>query len=194
MSPPMRIGIIDGHPDGDPARYCHALADAYAEGARQAGHEVRLLRLADLDFPILMDRAGWEAPHTSSDLMDAQDLVAWSQHLMIVYPLWLGAAPARLKALLEQIFRPGFAFKPGKVMTGRLTGRSARIIVTMGMPAFVYRLWFGAHGLKALKRNVLAFVGIRPIRDTLIGNIEGLPPARRQAWLEQVQALGARGR
>lgn len=190
----MRIGIIDGHPDGDPARFCHALADAYADGARQAGHEVRLLRLADLDFPILLDRVSWEAPHACSDLTDAQDLVAWAEHLVIVHPLWLGAQPARLKALFEQVFRPGFAFKAGRAMTGRLTGRSARIIVTMGMPALVYRLWFGAHGLHALKRNVLAFVGIRPIRDTLIGNIEGLTLEGRKAWLSSVKALGARGR
>jgi hypothetical protein len=62
------------------------------------------------------------------------------------------------------------------------------------MPAAAFRLWFGAHGLKALKRNILAFVGIRPVRDTLIGNIEGLRPERLQAWLASVEALGARGR
>lgn len=190
----MRIGILDGHPDGDPARYCHALAEAYAAGARRGGHEVRLLRLADLDFPVLLDRASWDAPHACPDLTEAQDLVAWSEHLVIVHPLWLGGQPARLRALLEQVFRPGFAFKAGQAMSGRLAGRSARIIVTMGMPAVLYRLWFGAHGLKALRRNILTFVGIRPVRDTLIGNVEGLPPQRRQAWLSSVEALGVRGR
>lgn len=190
----MRIGIIDGHPDRDPSRFCHALADAYAEGARQAEHKVRLLRLADLDFPILLDRASWEAPHTCPDLAEVQALVAWSEHLMIVHPLWLGAAPARLKALFEQVFRPGFAFGAGKAMSARLIGRSARIIVTMGMPAPVYRLWFGAHGLRVLKRSILGFVGFRPIRDTLIGGIESLTPARRQAWLASVRTLGSRGR
>lgn len=190
----MRVGIIDGHPDGDPARFCHAVVDAYAHGAEQAGHEVRMLRLADLDFPTLLDRASWQAPHTCADVAGAQDLVAWAEHLVIVHPLWLGAQPARLKALLEQLFRPGYAFRAEGAMRGRLTGRSARIIVTMGMPALAYRLWFGAHGLKALKRNILNFVGIRPVRDTLIGNIEGLKPERRQAWLAAVEALGARAR
>ena len=190
----MRIGIIDGHPDGDPARFCHAVADAYADGARQVGHEVRLLRLADLDFPILQDRNTWEAPHACPDLAAAQALVAWAEHLVIVHPLWLGTEPARLKALLEQMFRPGFAFRTGRAMTARLTGRSAHIIVTMGMPAPVYRFWFGAHGLKALKRNILAFVGIRPIRDTLIGDIEGLTQEGRKGWLSSIKALGARGR
>lgn len=190
----MRIGIIDGHPDGDAARFCHALADAYAGGAREAGHEVRLLRLADLEIPFLLDRASWEAPHACRDLAQAQDLVAWSEHLTIVHPLWLGAAPARLKALFEQVFRPGFAFGTGRTMSARLTGRSARIIVTMGMPATVYRVWFGGHGVKALKRGILAFVGFRPIRDTLIGGIESLPAGRRQAWLSSVRRLGSRGR
>ena len=50
---PRRILIIVGHPDGSPKRLCRALADAYAEGARSAGHEVRLLDIATLDFPIL---------------------------------------------------------------------------------------------------------------------------------------------
>lgn len=190
----MRIGIIDGHPDGDAARFCHAVADAYAGGAREAGHEVRLLRLADLEVPVLLDRASWEAPHACRDLADAQDLVAWSEHLMIVHPLWLGTAPARLKALFEQVFRPGFAFGTGRALTARLTGRSARIIVTMGMPAPVYRFWFGGHGLRTLRRSILAFVGFQPIRDTLIGGIESLAPARREAWLSSVRRLGFRGR
>jgi len=65
--------------------------------------------------------------------------------------------------------------------------------VTMGMPALAHRFWFGGHGLNALKRNILGFVGIRPIRDTLIGNIEGLTPEGRKAWLSSVKALGTRG-
>jgi hypothetical protein len=28
---PKRIANIDGHPDPDRARFCHALADAYAQ-------------------------------------------------------------------------------------------------------------------------------------------------------------------
>lgn len=47
--------------------------------------------------------------------------------------------PALLKGFLEQVARPGFAFKkmPGETAFGHkgLTGRSARVIVTMGMPA-----------------------------------------------------------
>ena len=48
----------------------------------------------------------------------------------------------------------------------------------MGMPAFIYRWYFGAHGLKSLERSIPCFVGIRPIRETLIGMIGGLSEAK----------------
>ncbi|HYA39035.1 MAG TPA: NAD(P)H-dependent oxidoreductase [Candidatus Methylomirabilis sp.] len=60
------------------------------------------------------------------------------------YPLWGGDVPALLKAFCEQAFRPGFTFKmePGKMGNKLLTGKSARIVVTMGMPPFFYRWYF----------------------------------------------------
>lgn len=54
------ILIIDGHPDPDPRRFCHALADAYETGARQAGHSVQRINIAQLEFPLLRKRSDWE--------------------------------------------------------------------------------------------------------------------------------------
>jgi putative NADPH-quinone reductase len=64
----------------------------------------------------------------------------------------------------------------------------------MGMPALIYRWYFGAHSLKSLERNVLRFVGIRPIRETLIGGVEAIGDAKRRDWLERLRALGREGR
>ena len=75
---------------------------------------------------------------------------------------------------------------------GRLKGRTARLIVTMGMPAFVYRGFYLSHSLEALRRNILGFVGIGPTRTTLIGNIEMLADDRCRQWLEKASALGRR--
>jgi len=74
-----------------------------------------------------------------------------------------------------------------------LKGRSARIVVTMGMPALVYRWYFGAHGLKSLERSILRFVGIKPIKETLIGMIGAAYEAKRKAWLQKLLALGCKG-
>jgi putative NADPH-quinone reductase len=185
-----RITIIDGHPDPNTARLCHALADAYGDGAVAAGHDVRQLTLAELDIPLLRTRRDWEDGKPAPDVQAVQEAVQWADHLVIIYPLWLGSMPALLKALFEQALRPGFATqKELSISAGLLKGKSARIIVTMGMPAFVYRWFFGAHSLKSLERNILKFVGIRPIAETLIGNVEsgGNLPAK---WIARVNRLG----
>ncbi len=51
---PKRILVILGHPRR--ASFCGALADAYAEGAKAGGREVRVISLGSLSFdPILHD-------------------------------------------------------------------------------------------------------------------------------------------
>jgi putative NADPH-quinone reductase len=195
---PRRIVVIQGHPDRSERHLCHALADAYAEGAQRSGHEVRHVAVAELDFPLLRSATAWQGADVIRDIQEAQNAVAWADHLVIVYPLWLGTMPAILKGFMEQLFRPGFAFSreesSGAMGRKLLTGKSARIIVTMGMPAFFYRWFFRAHSLKSLERNILKFVGIRPVRTTLFGLVEGVSTARRERWLNRVRALGNRGR
>ena len=191
-----RIAIIQGHPDAHAGHFCHALADSYADGARQAGYHVHRVDVARLDFPLLRTREDWETAPPPESIRGAQAAIAEATHLVILYPLWLGSLPALLKGFLEQALRPGFAI--GTVRGGNrwdklLGGRSARIVVTMGMPAFVYRWFFGAHSLKSLERNILRFCGIGPIRETLIGNVEGCGAKARARWLQRLHSLGARG-
>ncbi|MGQ0509789.1 MAG: NAD(P)H-dependent oxidoreductase [Betaproteobacteria bacterium] len=193
----MNIVLIQGHPEAGGGRFCHALAAAYAEGAEAAGHSVRKIDVAELSFPLLRSQREWSTGEVPPDIAQAQESIRWAQHIVILYPMWLGEMPALLKGFLEQVLRPGFgtsAVEDGQHWTRLLTGRSARIVVTMGMPALAYRLWFGAHSLRSLKRNVLAFCGIGPLRDTLIGNVEGCGAAARGRWLEKLRALGREGR
>ncbi|MDL5034592.1 NAD(P)H-dependent oxidoreductase [Pelomonas sp. APW6] len=190
-----RILILQGHPDAGAPHLCHALAEAYAAGAREAGHELRQLDVARLDFPLLRSQQDWEHGTLPEGLRQAQDDIAWAQHLLIVFPLWLGEMPALLKGFLEQVARPGFAFKAeGGNPFGRkgLQGRSARVLVTMGMPALVYRYYFRAHSLKSLERNILGFVGIAPIHETLIGMVGQMSAAQAQAHQEKLRRLGQR--
>jgi putative NADPH-quinone reductase len=176
MMGPMskRILIIDGHPDPAPQRYIHAIAAAYGNEARSAGHEVRTITVANLKFPVLRARADFECIATCPIIEQIQGDLTWCEHVVMIYPLWLGSLPALFKALLEQVFRPFFVLvtpAPGGPVKKWLRGKSVRIIVTMMMPALVYRWYFGAHSLKCLKRNVLSFCGMRPIRSHVIGSV-----------------------
>jgi len=191
------IVIIQGHPDAAVRHYGHALADEYAKGAEDGGHEVRHIEVAQLEFPILRTKDDFEKGVAPEAIKQAQATISWADHLVILYPLWLGSMPALLKAFFEQAFRPGFAFKygeAGRVPKKCLTGKSARIVVTMGMPAFVYRWIFLAHSLKNLERNILGSSGIGPISSTLIGSIEGMTEKQRAAWLDEMRGLGDIGK
>ena len=184
-----RILIVQGHPDPAGGHLCHALADAYAAGAAEAGHAVRRIEVARLEFPLLRSKAEFDQGKPPVAILEGQNAIEWAEHIVFLYPLWLGTMPALLKAWLEQALRPGFAFDlSGQGWKTRLKGRSARVIVTMGMPAFVYRWFFLAHGLKAVERNILKFVGLKPVRHTIIGNVEA--PSRGARWIEQVRRLG----
>ncbi|WP_309679393.1 NAD(P)H-dependent oxidoreductase [Polaromonas sp.] len=192
-----RIVLIDGHPDPASSHLVHALADAYAQGASQAGHKVRRVRVAQLDFPLLRSQQQWEHGQLPEALEQAQMDIAWAQHLVLFFPLWLGDMPALLKGFLEQVARPGFAFRAeGLNPMGRkaLTGRSARVVVTMGMPALVYRWYFRAHSVKSLERNILGFVGIAPVDETLIGMVDRLGPDGVRDWTVKLGKLGALAR
>lgn len=190
----MKILLIQGHPDPRGGHFGHALADAYAQAAKDMGHDVRSIEVARLEVPLLRHAGEWEEGAPAPAVRQAQEDIAWAEHLVIVFPLWLGDMPALLKAFFEQVLRPGFAIgkaAPGRMWTKLLKGRSARIIVTMGMPAFFYRIYYRAHSVKSLKRNILEFCGVSPVRASLIGTIDA--EGSRELWLAKIQALGRKG-
>jgi putative NADPH-quinone reductase len=190
------IAIIQGHPDPRGNHFGNALADAYEESAAEAGYEVSRIDVAKLDFPLLRSKDDFEKGTPPDSIRQAQDTIDQSEHIVIFYPLWLGSMPAILKGFLEQVLRPFFV--TGETRTGKagkrlLAGKSARIVVTMGMPAFIYRWFYGAHSLKSLKRNVLGFCGIAPVKESLIGMVESEDGSRREKWLGKMRALGHKG-
>ena len=195
MAVGRRIVIIQGHPDTTKKHFGHALAAAYEDGARAGGHEVRSIIVGELDFALLRTYEDFYQGKPTAVIQQCQDDIRWANHLVIIYPLWLGMMPALLKGFFEQVFRPGFAKTPdtqGRSWRRLLTGKSARIIVTMGMPVFIYRWYFGAHSLKSLERNILRFAGIGPIKESLVGMVEG-KPSRRDRWIKTMSELGMAG-
>lgn len=149
-----RILIIDGHPDPAPERLGHALADAYRKGAKSSQHEVLVLRVAELEFSLLRTQTDYEKGEPSQAIRQCQSMLDWATHVVILYPLWLGSMPALLKGLLEQMLRPGFAFSAqrlGRWPVKLQSGKSARIVVTMGMPAWLYRWYFRAQRAQPTK-------------------------------------------
>jgi len=189
-----RILVVNGHPDTRPERFCNALAAAYVESAISAGHEVRRIDVGTLNFPLLVRFEDFQTPPDNADIAKAQADIAWAEHLVFVHPLWLGAAPAMLKGFLERVACGGFAFDSGTAGNPHrgLKGKSGRVIVTMGMPALVYRVMFGGFGIRAFARGILRISGVRPVRLAYFGGVE-ISERHRDRCLAKVRRLAAAG-
>ena len=191
---PRKIALIQGHPDPSRPHLCHALAQAYAAGAAEAGHTVDIIDVARLDFPLLRSAEEFNSAPPPV-LQPAIDAITSADHLVMIFPLWLGTVPALVKAFLEQVMRPGVAFSYEKHGTRKLlTGRSTHVIVTMGMPVLLYRTLFRGHGINWLCRSVLGFVGFSPVRTTMFGMVENAAKWRQARWFRITRANGAKGR
>jgi putative NADPH-quinone reductase len=192
MSP--KILIVLAHPQAK--SYCSALAQSYAEGAQAAGAEVRQINLAEIAFNPIGSGSHDKPLALEPALQQAQDDIRWAGHLVFVYPILWGTIPALLKGFIERVFAPGFAVnfrKDSPRWDKLLAGKSARLIVTLNTPPWLYRLLFRRAGHITMKRSILEFCGIRPVRITDIGPMQGSTAETRDRWLRQARELGARG-
>ena len=191
---PRRILVVDLHP----ARLSlsAALAQAYHAGAEAAGHQLRLLALSEMTFNPDLGQAGFrDAPAPEPDLQRFQADLIWAEHLVLVAPMWWGGLPAKAKGLFDRTFLPGFAFDPRQRTFGLpkplLGGRSARLILTSDTPGWAFGLMYRQALRHQVQRQILAYVGIRPMRLTHLSPVEHSTDTRRADWLARVRTLGS---
>ncbi len=107
-----------------------ALAQGIAEGAREAGAEVRLRRVPDIVPPAVMAHVpGWE--ERSKKMIAAYgaatlDDVAWADAVLFGTPTRFGNVSAELKAFVDSL--------GGLWFQGKLNGKIAGVFVSTGGP------------------------------------------------------------
>jgi putative NADPH-quinone reductase len=173
--------------------YSEALGKAYQRGAESGGHQARLFVLGKMNFDAILREGYRREQALEPDLVAAREAFIACDHVVFIFPLWCGDMPAILKGFIERILQPDLLVMQksgGKASWKVFTGKSARVIMTMGMPGWFYRWYYGAHALKLLRRNILHFVGIKPVRATIYGMIEAAGDEKRGQWLREVEALG----
>jgi NAD(P)H dehydrogenase (quinone) len=188
-----KIAIIVGH--AQPDSLCEALGEAYRRGAERGGHEAKIFVLGRMNFDPILRKGYVHVQPLEPDLMAAYDAMCGADHWVFVFPLMCGDMPAILKGFIERVLQPDLITrqKTEHEMNWRIfQNKSARIIMTMGMPVTVYRFWYGAHAVKLLRRNILHFIGVKPVRETLFGMVGTSSIDERARWLREVESLGAR--
>ncbi|CTQ51061.1 NAD(P)H-dependent oxidoreductase [Jannaschia donghaensis] len=193
---PKRIFILDGHPAAQ--SLSRGLLQTYADRARAAGHEVRIAHLHDLTFDPDFGAGNYENwKPLEPDLEHVLAQIEWSEHLVLAFPLWWGAMPARLKGVFDRAFLPGRAFDTRVTKMGMPTpmlgGRTARVIVTSDTPIWFLRLVYGNAVLRQTRGQILGFAGIKPTRFTLFSGASAPKPGAVDRWMKRIARLGTAG-
>ena len=187
----MRIFILIGHPDKD--SFNKQIAESYAEGAREKGHEVKLTCLSDISFDPILHKGYKEIQELEPDLKKIQEDIRWCEHFVILYPSWWSTMPALLKGLFDRIWLPGFAFhfhKSGLWWDRLLKGRTARVFVTSDVHPFLARIIFG-DTTNEIKKGILWFAGFS-VSVKKIGPVKNITEAKKQKWKDRLHKWGSK--
>ena len=189
-----RVLVIVGTPL--PGSLARATADAYISGLGESS-DVRVIDLAHDSIPSHPRskadlRAADGLTHLSGDIQGYIADVDWAQHIVIAYPQWWGAQPAALKAFIDRVFiaRHSFAYDDGLLPKRLLTGRTARVFMTMDSPRFWNRLVYRNASETSITKAVLEFCGIKVRGIHRLGPVRTSKPAGRAAWLERARKAG----
>lgn len=191
-----RILVADLHP----ARLSLSagLAQAYDAGARAAGHQTRTAKLSEMTFnPDFGQSSFRAAPPLEPDLQTFRNNLTWAEHVVLILPMWWGGLPAKTKGLFDRILLPGYAFDPRQRRMGvpkpLLAGRTGRLILTSDTPGWAFGLVYRSAIRHQVQRQILSYVGIKPMGFNHFSPVEHSTDAIRAQWLTQAEALGCKG-
>lgn len=187
----MRTLIILGHPDKK--SFCARLADSYENGAREKGGDVERINLNEIKFNPILKKGYREAQPLEDDLIEAQRLIKWANHLVFIFPVWWSAPPAILKGFIDRVFLPGFAFKyreNSDQWDKLLTGKKSRLIITSDAPVIWLYVMYFHPALNMMKKAVLEFCGVGPVSVTSFGGIKKANEKKLEAMLYKVYRDG----
>lgn len=188
-----KILVLLGNPDTD--TYSGRIATAYTNAAREAGHDVERVNLGELDFDPILHKGYKEIQELEPDLIDLQNKIKQSDHIVIVYPNWWCTMPALLKGMFDRMWLPGFAFnfdKETKKVVKHLTGKTARVIVLAGTHSPFQTWWKFGDFTNEIESGILGFAGIKA-KVTVYGPCDRVDNACRDKWLAAVAGMGKKG-
>lgn len=186
-----KIIIINGHPDKESLNW--ALAEEYKKGAIMAEAQVENINLIDLEFDINL-KYGYRIPYSlEPDLEKAIKKIKEADHIVWFFPMWWYGTPALLKGFIDRTFLPGITFKyqKGKIFPEKLLkGKTSRLIITSDTVGWYHSLFMRQPVINQMKKGVLEFCGIQPVKITYLAPIKSSTLKQRQSWLGKVSKLG----
>jgi NAD(P)H dehydrogenase (quinone) len=188
----MRVLVVYCHPN--PKSFNHAVKDEVAVGLAEAGHEVKLRDLYAEPFKTTLDAADFGqimGGSTPVDIKREQELIAWAEGLVFIYPVWWFGLPAALKGWIDRVFLVGFAFSyEATGPKGLLKHRKALVLNTTGGPEGIYKATDSKEiYIRPMTDGVLRFCGIKDVHAKTFWAVPYVDDAARKAMLVEARAL-----
>jgi NAD(P)H dehydrogenase (quinone) len=181
-----RALVLLGHPD--PRSLNARLARAYAEAWSAAAGEAQVVDLTRLDFDLVLRGGHSEDQPLEPDLAALRDAIEQASHVAWFFPIYWGAPPAVVRAVIDRVFLPGWAFqyRGHALPDGLLRGRSSRVVSTMDSPGWWYALAHRWSLHAVMGTATLKFCGFSPVDFTTLHAVRELDGAKRDAWLVRI--------
>jgi len=186
----MNVLVIYTHPNHESLSY------AFLQQVIQGSHEnAKIAEIQTLDLyeegfdPVLVfnKEKRRRDMHIDPNMAKYRDQLIWADKIVFVYPIWWGRPPAMLLGYIDQLFSSNFAYRDhgGLLPEGLLKGKSAVCISVMKGPPLYPLYWLNNAHKVLMRRALLHYVGIKPVKFFEFGNMES-PKGRHAEKLRKV--------
>lgn len=176
-----KVTIIVGHPLKE--SLSGTLAEAYKNGAKKSGKEVKIIYLGDLKFDPLLKNGYKQKQEWETDLKKAVDDMLWADSWIFIYPIWWGIMPALLKGFIDRTFVPGIMYKPP------IKNKKVRVIATMDGPLFYHKLVVGSPDKRMMKKSVMMFCGILNVKFNYFDFVKKANKEKIEKWKKKIENI-----
>lgn len=189
-----KIFVLNGHPAEESLN--RTLAETYAQSAINAGHQVKLLHLSDLNFDPDYGFSGYvNQKPLEPELEEVLSAIEWSEHVVLTTPMWWGGLPAKLKGVFDRALLPGRAFSTREtnwmgLPAPMLEGRTGRVFITSDTPGWFMRWHYHNALLRQLKDQIFGFVGIKLSKIIHFSGASHPKAGLVDKWISDVRKYG----
>ncbi len=184
--------IIFTHPN--PNSFGKGIADTVVKISEEMGSSIRLRDLYQMDFDPVLKPADFEAfkrGQVPEDIGAEQEHIRWADVITLIYPVWWGSMPARLKGYIDRVFANGFAYQyVNGEPQGLLKGKKALVFSTTGASSDLYAK-SGMHDAmtKGVDQGIFNFCGIEEVKHIFFGEVPYVSDEMRKEYLEAVEKV-----
>ena len=175
----MKVLVVLAHPRA--GSLCHAVADTFAAGLAERGHEVERADLVAEGFdPVLRepDEPDWKdaGKRYSDAVLSEMTRISRNAATVLIYPVWWWSMPAVLKGWIDRVWNNGWAY-------GGQSYPHARVwsIGVAGADAGVYAKRGYDRAMRTqIETGILRYCGVtEPRHELLFDSLDGQVAADR---------------